>query len=282
MSERREAPKHVAALRKRVENVAGGDPVRANIVLRTVTMIAVAQMLPPSAVKGGTAMRLRMGMRNSRFSKDLDLARREGLDEFLATYAIALRTGWGGFAGEIRPNRAKARPPGVPSNYTMESRDIKVSYAGKSLITLVLDVGHDELDDTLDPPVALSGDIPELFANLGLPTPAPVPVVAHDHQIAQKLHAVTGPRSERAHDLVDLQLLEAGCPYDDAQVGKLAERLFKFRHDHAWPPSVEPAPEWESLYTAAAEGLDVLRDLNSAVAWTNAYIARLEAARGQV
>ncbi len=280
MSERRAPPRHVPALRKRVENLVGSDQARAVILLRAVTTVALAQMLPPSAVKGGTAMRLRMGVDNSRFSRDLDLARREGLDEFLDKYAAALRLGWGGFTGEIRANRAVSRPLAVPADYVMTSRDIKVSYAGRDLMTLLLEVGHDELGDTLDPPTALSDDIPETFAALGLPPPDPIPVVAHDHQIAQKLHAVSGPGSERAHDLVDLQLLEATCPFDDQRVGRLAERLFVFRKGHAWPPQVVPGPHWSSIYTASAEGLDVLPDLTAAIAWAEEYIVRLDAARG--
>ena len=275
----RAAPRHVQALRKRVENVAGGDQARATIILRTVTMIAIAQMLPPSAIKGGTAMKLRLGMDNSRFSKDLDLVRSLGLDDFLADYDRALRAGWGGFTGEVRPSRAVARPKGVPTDYIMASRDIKVSYNGRDLMTLPLEVGHDELDDTVDPPTVLSDDIPELFAELGLPAPAPVPVVAHDHQIAQKLHAVSGPGSDRAHDLVDLQLLEATCPFDDEQVGMLCERLFAFRRAHSWPPRVEPGSTWEGNYTASSIGLSVLPDLGSAILWVNSYIARLDTAR---
>jgi len=35
-----------------------------------------------------------------------------------------------------------------------------------------------------------------------------------DHQVAQKLHAVSGEGSERARDLVDLQLLDKGEDLD--------------------------------------------------------------------
>ena len=34
-------------------------------------------------------------------------------------------------------------------------------------------------------------------------------------------------------------------------------------------------PTWASLYTDAADGLDVLTDLDAAVDWTNQYIARI-------
>jgi hypothetical protein len=274
-----EPPRHVAALRKRIENLAPGDPARATIITRTVATVAVGQVLPPSAVKGGTAMKLRLGLDRSRFSTDLDLARRAGLDEFLADYGRALRTGWAGFTGEIRPSRHESRPAGVPADYVMVARDIKVSYNNRDLLTITLEIGHDELDDTLDPPTAMAPDIPEVFTTLGLPTPTPIPVVAHDHQIAQKLHAVSAPGSDRAHDLVDLQLLEATCPLTDNQVGNLCARLFIFRRKHPWPPGVEPGTDWATIYANAAHGLAVHPDLGSAISWATAYIDRLDAAR---
>ncbi|MFZ0157742.1 MAG: nucleotidyl transferase AbiEii/AbiGii toxin family protein [Kineosporiaceae bacterium] len=272
-------PRHVGALRKRIENLADGDQARANIIIRTVTTVAVAQLLPPSAVKGGTAMKLRLGLDDSRFSTDLDLARRTALEDFLTDFDRALRTGWAGFTGEIRPSRHIWRPTGVPADYVMTARTIKVSYHHRDLMSIVLEVGHDELDDTLDPPTVLAPDIPDLFAALGLPAPNPIPVLAHDHQIAQKLHAVSEAGSDRAHDLVDLQLLQATCPIPDAQIGALCARLFAFRRKHTWPPQVEPGPAWATTYAASAAHLAVLPDLDSAITWVNTYITRLDAAR---
>lgn len=268
-------PRHVAALRKRIENLAAGDQARANIVLRTIATVAVGQLLPPSAVKCGTAMKLRRGIDGSRFSTDLDVARRAGLEDFLSDYDQSLRSGWAGFTGEIRPSRQIARPAGVPSDYVMTTREIKVSYNGRDLMTITLEIGHDELDDTLDPPTALAGDIPPLFTAIGLPTPDPIPVVAHDHQIAQKLHALSQARSERAHDLVDLQLLEPSCELTDAHVARTCSRLFAFRRRHAWPPVVEAGPDWPGTYAAAAKDLPVVPDLDDALRWVNAYIRRL-------
>ncbi len=274
-------PPHVAALRKRIENNAGGDQARANIITRTVATVAVGQLLPPSAVKGGTAMKLRLGVDGSRFSTDLDVARRDGLEEFLSDFGQALRIGWAGFTGEIRPSRSISRPPDVPPDYIMTARNIKVTYNSRDLITIVLEIGHDELGDTLDPPTALADDIPDLFTALGLPRPDPIPVVAHDHQIAQKLHAVSQPGSDRAHDLVDLQLLETSCPTSDDHVGQTCARLFTFRRKHIWPPDIKPGTDWATTYSASAAGLDVLPDLDSAITWANDYVARLHSAQSQ-
>jgi hypothetical protein len=203
-------------------------------------MIAVGQMLPACAVKGGTAMKLRFGVYGSRFSKDLDVARREELDKFLTGFDAALRDGWGGFTGEIRASTSMSRPPNVPADYIMVARRIKVDYMGLDLMSM-------DLED--------------------------------DHQIAQKLHAVSGPGSLRAHDLVDLQLLEGSCVFDDAQVGALCARLFRLRKAHEWPPTIVVSEGWDELYRAGVGDLSVLPSVDEAVTWVNQYVARLNAAR---
>ncbi len=278
MSARDDAPRHVVALRKRVENRAGGDQARANILVRTIATVALGQLLPAAAVKGGTAMKLRMGVDGSRFSTDLDVARRADLAMFLADYSQALRTGWAGFTGEIRPSRNVSRPVGIPAGYVMTAREIKVAYNARDLLTITLEIGHDELGDTLDPPTAMAPDIPALFTGVGLPTPSPIPVVAYHHQIAQKLHALSQPGSDRSHDLVDLQLLTAADPgVDPGLIAHTCARLFAFRRRHPWPPHVTIGAGWQATYTAAAHGLPVLPDVRDAVAWVNAYITTLTA-----
>ncbi len=47
-----------------------------------------------------------------------------------------------------------------------------------------------------------------------------MPVMRADHQVAQKLHALSGEGSERARDLVDLQLLDKGEDLDLSQVAR--------------------------------------------------------------
>ncbi len=51
----------VRALDQRLQNVAGKDQVLAYRLRVTVANIVVGQMLPPGAVKGRTAMKLRLG-----------------------------------------------------------------------------------------------------------------------------------------------------------------------------------------------------------------------------
>ena len=86
---------------------------------------------------------------------------------------------------------------------------VKLSYKGNSWTSVILEVGHDEIGDTLNTVLEMSPEIIEMFTSVGLPATAPVHVLAPKHQIAQKLHAASCNESQRAHDLVDLQLLES-------------------------------------------------------------------------
>ena len=97
-----------------------------------------------------------------------------------------------------------------------------------------------------------------------------------DHQIAQKIHACTVPGSDRARDLVDLQLLGTREQLDLAMVRATCIRLFDYRKAHSWPPSVVDGADWDTLYAEAAEGLDVTADVAAAIEWVNEFITRID------
>lgn len=99
-----------------------------------------------------------------------------------------------------------------------------------------------------------------------------------DHQVAQKLHAVSGERSERARDLVDLQLLDKGEDLNVGSVVATCGRLFDYRRQQAWPPTIQVGTGWDTLYAEAADRLDVLPTVEEAVEWVNEFVRRIAAA----
>jgi hypothetical protein len=163
----------------------------------------------------------------------------------------------------------------------MHPFDVKLAYAGQSYITVNLELGHDEVGSTDQPRLALDAGIAEVIERLGFPTPEPVPVLAVEHQVAQKLHACTTPDryggNERAHDVVDLQILVSAEPPDLRRLAIVGRRLFAARRVASWPPTVRSWPGWEGRYADAAEGLDVL-PLVDAVVWLNGLIEAAEQA----
>lgn len=288
-----DAPRTLQSLKARIRNSVGAaDAVTAE---RTIALVVLGQILlaceqggasggVAAAIKGGTAMRLRYGTTKSRFSRDFDIARAADLDTFLASFTGAAARGWGGFVGDVQKSRSTARPEGVPEDYVMVAFDVKLKYQGvgrvpKPFLTVPLEIGADELDDTAHPSRLIDPAVVAMFRSVGLPDPLPLPVISDDHQIAQKLHAVSAPGSERAHDLIDLQLLAKATSVPDREIVATCRRLFSFRRKQPWPPVVLPGEDWPSLYGAQSDGLDVLPDVAGAVRWVNAYIHRLDSSR---
>lgn len=253
-----------------IERVAGRGP--AFVQARTLMADAVvAQMLPDGAVKGGSALKLRFGDAGTRFSEDLDTARASGIDEYIGVLNAALEEGWQGFTGAA-VRREPAAPTGVPAAYVMQPYDVKLSYLGKSWVTVPLEVGHNEIGDADDPDMIVPKDAAMLFEALGFDPPSPVPVMRLSHQIAQKLHGLSEEGSKRAHDLVDLQLISLKGQIDLAQTRETCERLFAYRGQQAWPPTIEAGLNWTSLYAESAEGLGVTQNLAAAVEWVNGFV----------
>ena len=253
----------------------GEDPLR---IRRVMANAVVGQMLPDGVLKGGSALKLRFGDAATRFTRDLDAARTLSETAFEEALSAALAAGWQGFTGRLVRGR-KARPAKVPGDYVMQPYDVKLDYNGKPWMTVALEVGHNEVGDADRQEPALSPDIAGLFRRLGFPEPRAVPLMPLSHQIAQKLHAASTPRSHRAHDLIDLQLIMGRHNPDLAELRGVCRRLFAYRKQQPWPPVVESGPDWDSLYSERVGALPVLPTAAEAVAWANALIARIDAAR---
>lgn len=275
-------PGNVNNLNSRLQKLANDRNQPLRRLQRALANTIVGQMLPPSVVKGGTGMKLRVGEGASRFTPDFDAARATSLtvEAYIEQFAQNLAQGWQGFTGTITPHEQR-KPEGVPPDYIMEPFDIRLSYESRAWLTVLFELGRDEVGSTTTSDLKMPKDIVELFAAIGLPAPAPIPVQSVHHQVAQKLHACTwvyNDTNERAHDLVDLQILDQEEVIDLALTATTARRLFASRRAQAWPPSIVAYAEWPTIYAAAAEGLGVLGEVGEAVAWANELIARIDAA----
>jgi hypothetical protein len=248
------------------------NPLQVRVVIANVI---IGQILPDGAVKGGSSLKLRYGDKATRFTRDLDAARAKGLDEFLSELDTALKSGWNGFTGKI-VRKEPAKPKNVPGEYIMQPFDIKLEYNGKSWVTVPLEIGHDEIGDTTSPDYYISSDIVSLFEQLGFPAPKPIALMSVPHQIAQKLHALSSENSERAHDLIDLQIIMTNEKINYSQTKNICVRLFDSRKLQSWPPTVMKRRNWDPLYTTQSIGLDVLATVDEAVVWVNDLIRRID------
>ncbi len=243
-------PNSMRHLDDAIRRLCGNTP-QAFVETRTLMANAlVASMLPDGVIKGGSALKMRFGEEATRFTTDLDTA--------TAT--------------------DPASPEGIPEQYVMQPYDVKLDYLGKPWCTVPLEVGHNEIGDADVADWVELSDAARLFEAMGFPAPGKAPLMPLDHQVAQKLHAVSGP-GDRARDLIDLQLIAARSEIDLAATRNTCEKLFSYRRAQAWPPTIAKRDGWDEMYAALADGLPVVHGIDEAVEWVNELVARIDNAR---
>lgn len=252
------------------------------LAMRTMMANAITgQFLPYGAIlKGGGALRFRYGSAYTRNTIDFDTTRQGDLDVFLETLRSSLEVGWNGFTGQI-VILPQASPKGVPFEYVMQPVDIKLRYKGQPWCTVNVEISHDEAGssnvcDLLPPPK----EVCETFHLLGFPEPAPVALMTLEHQMAQKIHAVSNPsvRNQRAHDLIDLQVIMKDGNVDLSKIRKICQRLFTQRRMHTWPTPIRAHDGWDAIYDAQKRDLNVISNVNDAITWANELIAAINKA----
>ncbi len=275
-------PRNEHELELRLVRMLGNDN-RRMLAMRHMMANAIAgQFLPEGSIlKGGGALRFRFGSSFTRNTIDFDASRSVGLDGFLCKLKSALDEGWNGFTGQlvILP---QASPAGVPFDYVMQPVDLKLRYRGQPWCTVNLEISHDEADaarecDMVSPPE----EVARLFRDLGFSPPSPTPLISLEHQIAQKLHGASGlsERNQRAHDLIDLQVMMQTDDIDLSAVHRICRRLFAQRRMQPWPTFIKVRKNWDGIYNAQKLDLDVLPTVGEAVDWANALIRNIDRAR---
>lgn len=259
-------PSNLRSLRDRLFQTAKRDGLVFGRVQQHVAMLVVAQLAARSTgdsaaplllVKGGSSLELRRGVADSRTSRDLDAVARHDIADVHELLAEAGEVGWSGFTA-IFTAPEEIDVPGLaikPRRFVA-----KVSYRGQPFASVPIEVSTVEAGsaETFD---AVGS---EALSLVGIPGATAVPCMTIPWQIAQKLHACTAtlapPKSnDRAHDLVDLQLLEALLADADLEQTRTAcVAVFQARAQHAWPPTVQAHPHWSAIYNRACEGLDHL------------------------
>lgn len=209
--------------------------------------------------------------------------RRHSLDAFREQLAGALREGWDAFTG-IRVDDGEIPTP-APDGYRPHRFRARLQIQGGDFGTIIVEVAPREAGagQEVDPVAVTDAEV--WFTQLGLPVPGPVPTLPLEHQIAQKLHACTLPDTERwindrAHDLIDLQMMLRVYGGSLGEIRRAAVRLFAARQQHGWPPVVTEREGWSARYAAEAEGLVVLEGVDEAIEWANRLIEQIEGSKG--
>lgn len=283
------APRNLRSLRDRLMHVSRRDGVAFGRLQQHIGVLVVSQLMgaltdeagkPQVLIKGGSALELRRGIPHSRASRDLDAVTRYDLDLVWQALSHAGKQGWEGFAAVL----TEPEVINVPGLAVKPRRFIvKVNYEGAPFVSVPVEVSPveegnaDEIDWAHSPAMEL----------VGLPLTQPIPCMTVAWQIAQKLHAVTaslpdGRLNDRAHDLVDLQILEALILDEPlAPVRRACIAVFEARGQQAWPPTVEAPSHWPRIYTQALStvaDLGLAADVHGAAMTVNAFVQRVDGA----
>jgi hypothetical protein len=244
-------PKPTERLEKRLARVAREQGVDQERLRRWVSFPALCGVLEKAMqegtlgryyLKGGVAMELRFAER-ARATKDLDLGIEGSRLSRLQTLTNVLRLGFDQFTF-----RLKARTRDMEQADTIRV-EVAVLYRTRAWQTIEVDLGP-----------ATSGQIdPHVhgLAELAIPVTSPVRCLALPDQVAQKLHACTGPAAAgRARDVLDILLIDALGSLDYSQTATAALRIFQERATHPFPPAFVMAAEWRYELEAMAADLD--------------------------
>jgi hypothetical protein len=235
-------PKAPERLEKRLARVAREQGVDQERLRRWVSFLALcgaldraiqADVLAGYYIKGGVAMELRFADR-TRATKDLDLGMEGTRASRLQSLSEALSVGFDQFAFRIK---AQTRD--------MEQADtirvlVAIQYRTRSWQTIEVDLGQASVDrvDLIEPRV-------RGLVELGIPVISSVRCLGLAEQVAQKLHACTGPAAAgRARDVLDILLIDALGQLNYAETAQAARRVFEARATHASPPAFAMPPEW--------------------------------------
>ncbi|MGE5647578.1 MAG: nucleotidyl transferase AbiEii/AbiGii toxin family protein [Acidobacteriota bacterium] len=194
-------------------------------------------------LKGGVAMELRFAQR-VRATRDLDLALEGDRASRLQTLSEVLRLGFDEFTF-----RVKAQTRDMEQAATIRVQ-VAIQHRTRSWQTIEVDLGPANAVriDLVEPRV-------DGVMDLGIPVVSPVRCLGLADQVAQKLHACTGPAAAgRARDVLDILLIDLLGELDYPAAASAARRVFKERATHPFPPQFVMPDEWRpELEGLAAE-----------------------------
>ena len=221
-------------------------------------------------IKGGMACELRF-QDMARATRDLDVTFHGSIDELVQDLDVAFAEPYSGFSF------THSEPEAIHETGSYRF-DVSLQYEGRGWGKLRVEVSPPEgtAEREFESLPALS------ISQFGLQGPEFVPCLSLRYQIAQKLHACTerfeARENERAHDLIDLLLMEELID-DHGRVRDACSEVFDGRQAHEWPPTITVEPNWREVYPKLAIELAFsIATVDDAVAGVQAMVDRIDAA----
>lgn len=246
-------PRPVERLEKTLARVAKEHGLAQERLRRWVSFLALCGVLERAIIegildhydlKGGVALELRFA-EGARTTKDIDIGVPGQREQRLLAFQNAVALGFDDFTFQVK---------GKPLNMDKVDAvrlELAIRYRTRAWQTIDVDLGPSGTG-------AVELVIPTIrgVAAMGLRVPSPVRCMNLSEQVAQKLHACTGPYSQgRARDVLDILLIELLGKLDVPAVRDAAKKVFAARATHAFPPAIQIPNEWRLELEALARDL---------------------------
>lgn len=195
-------------------------------------------------LKGGVAMELRFAQQ-VRATKDLDLALAGDRKQRLQSLSASIRLGFGEFTFRLK---SQVREMEQADTVRVE---VAIQYRTRSWQTVEIDLGPASQTEVELVPPRVTG-----LEELGIQVVSPVRCIHLADQVAQKVHACTGPfGADRARDVLDILLIEDLGQLEPGQVRQAVGRVFQERATHDLPASFSFPSGWYAELESSAAGL---------------------------
>lgn len=289
LQDRSKLARTASSLLAGIRNADTGEPeqvttwtVAASILMAALQRDKGGDGLPVIRLKGGAYLEWAMHP-VARSTQDIDTFFTEEADRFEEFLRNALAEPLGNFSFVIKPRSGEIVVDLAAVN--PRRHEIQVVFANKLLRKIVLEVSFAE-----GSMAELADEVPAPHLEpFGVPTPVETLVsISPEYQIAQKIHACTGPgREDRERDVLDILLLKRNV-FDSgrgtADLNGACRDVFETRALNGalngieaalWPVEIAAHPNWGADYAGLAESLAIETDLAAAIVevndWTRGF-----------
>jgi hypothetical protein len=246
-------PRPIERLEKTLARVAKEQGLAQERLRRWVSFLTLCGVLERAVnegildsydLKGGVALELRFA-EGARATKDIDIGVPVERTKRLRVFQDAVALGFDDFTFLLK---------GKPLNMDKVDAvrlELAIRYRTRAWQTIEVDLGPSGRG-------AVELVVPTILgvAAMGLRVPSPVRCLNLNEQVAQKLHACTGPYSAgRARDVLDILLIDLLGKLDVKAVRAAAEQVFAERATHDFPPTGEIPAEWQPELEVLAKEL---------------------------
>ncbi|MDI2033444.1 nucleotidyl transferase AbiEii/AbiGii toxin family protein [Paenarthrobacter nitroguajacolicus] len=272
-----------------IRNADTGEPeqvttwtIAASVLMAALQRRKGSDGLPVLRLKGGAYLEWSLHPA-ARATQDVDTFFTEEADRFQEFLQDTLVQPLGDFSFILKARTGEIDVAVAATN--PRRHEIQVVFAKKLLRKVVLEVSFSEGD------LATSADevpAPRLEP-FGVPTPVHTLVsISPEYQIAQKMHACTGPgHEERERDVLDILLLKRNI-FDNgretSEVNRACLDIFDTRalngaknglKTKAWPTEIAVHASWGTGFAQLAQSLGMDADLHEAVSEINGWLRDL-------